>query len=67
VAARAHLWNWLRIVVEPAAAAPLAALMTGAWQPRSPGARIGLVLCGANTTLDLAPPTPPTPPTTETP
>jgi len=52
VAARLHLWNWLRIVVEPAAAAPLAAVMTGAWQPRSPGDRVGLVLCGANTTLD---------------
>lgn len=53
IAARLHLWNWLRIVVEPAAAAPLAALMTGAWRPRSAGDRVGLVLCGANTTLDL--------------
>jgi len=55
VAARLHLWNWLRIVVEPAAAAPLAALMTGAWRPRSTGDRVGLVLCGANTTLELTP------------
>ena len=54
-AARAHLWNWLRIVVEPAAATPLAALMSGAWSPRSSGDRIGIVLCGANTTLDLTP------------
>ena len=50
-AARAHLWDWLRIVVEPAAATPLAALMTGAWSPRHSGDRIGIVLCGANTTL----------------
>ena len=57
VAARHHLWNWLRVVVEPAAAAPLAALMTGAWRPRSPGDRVGVVLCGANTTLELTPTT----------
>ncbi len=55
IAARLHLWNWLRIVVEPAAATPLAALMTGAWTPRSSGDRIGIVLCGANTNLDLTP------------
>ena len=56
IAARSHLWNWLRILVEPAAAAPLAALMSGAWSPRTSGARIGIVLCGANTTLDLTRP-----------
>lgn len=55
IAARLHLWNWLRVVVEPAAATPVAALMTGAWAPRRPGDRIGVVLCGANTTLDLTP------------
>ena len=54
-AAREYLWNWLRIVVEPAAATPLAALMSGAWSPRSSGDRIGILLCGANTTLDLTP------------
>jgi threonine dehydratase len=53
-AAREHLWKWLRIVVEPAAAAPIAALMTGAWRPRRGQARVGIVLCGANTTLDLS-------------
>jgi threonine dehydratase len=58
LAARTQLWNWLRIVVEPAAATPLAALMSGAWTPRSPHDRIGIVLCGANTTLDLTPPPP---------
>jgi threonine dehydratase len=55
IAARLHLWNWLRIVVEPAAATPIAALMTGAWRPRRSGDRIGVVLCGANTTFDLTP------------
>lgn len=53
--AREHLWKWLRIVVEPAAAAPLAAIMTGAWRPPSGTDRVGIVLCGANTTLDLTP------------
>lgn len=55
IAARLHLWNWLRVVVEPAAAAPVAALMSGAWAPRHAGDRIGVVLCGANTNLDLTP------------
>ena len=54
VAARRQLWSWLRIVVEPAAAAPVAALITGAWRP-TPGSSVGIVLCGANTTLDLRP------------
>lgn len=53
--AREHLWTWLRIVVEPAAAAPVAALMTGAWRPSAHGDRVGVVLCGANTRLDLKP------------
>ena len=58
VAARRRLWEWLRIVVEPAAAAPVAALMSGAWRPRAAGDRIGIVLCGANTAVDLALPAP---------
>ncbi len=45
-----------RVVVEPGAAAPFAALMTGRWVPE-PGARIGVVLCGANVVNPtLAPP-----------
>lgn len=55
VEARRRLWDWLRIVVEPAAATPIAALLTGAWTPASAGARLGVVLCGANTTIDLEP------------
>ncbi len=66
-AARRHLWDWLRVVVEPAAATPIAALMSGAWIPPI-GGRIGIVLCGANTTLDLTPrPAPPEPVTRRTP
>ena len=51
LAARDLLWDWLRIVVEPATATPLAALIGGQWCPPSPASRVGVVLCGANTTL----------------
>lgn len=49
--AQAALWTELRLALEPSAAAPLAALMSGVWAPE-PGARVGLVLCGGN--VDLA-------------
>ena len=42
-----RLWEAARLVVEPAAAAPLAALRTGAYRP-APGERVGLLLCGGN-------------------
>ncbi len=49
-AAQVALWDRLRLVVEPSAAAPLAAIMAGGWRPRSTLAnRVGVVLCGANT------------------
>lgn len=49
-AARRLLWDRLRLVVEPSAAAPLAALLAGRWTPRSSlTRRLGVVLCGANT------------------
>lgn len=54
--AQARLWRLLRVVVEPGVAAPFAALMTGRWVPE-PGARIGVVLCGANVVNPTAPPT----------
>jgi threonine dehydratase len=50
-AAQLALWKQLRLVVEPAAALPLAALMTGAVTPRA-GERVLLVICGGN--VDLA-------------
>jgi threonine dehydratase len=49
--AQRALWREYRIAVEPGAALPLAALMSGAYRPR-PGERVCLVLCGAN--VDLA-------------
>lgn len=56
VEAQRLLWDRLRLVVEPAAAAPIAALIAGAWQPRITLSRhIGVVLCGANTDLPSFP------------
>lgn len=54
IAARKLLWDHRRLVVEHGAAAALAALLTGAYQPR-PAERIAVVLSGANTDpTDLA-------------
>jgi threonine dehydratase len=50
VAARRLLWDQYRLVAEAGAAAPFAALLSGAYQPR-PGERIAVVLSGANTDL----------------
>jgi threonine dehydratase len=58
LAAQAVLWDRLRIVVEPGGAAAFAALLEGAYRP-SAGERVGVLLCGANTTavhFDAAPP-----------
>src|SRR5450631_641157 len=53
VAAQRALWNTLRVVAEPGGAAALAALLSGAYRPAS-GERVGVLLCGANTTaVDL--------------
>ena len=43
------LWNVLRIVVEPGGAAACAAVLSRRYQPK-PGERVGVLLCGANTT-----------------
>lgn len=49
VRAQQLLWEHLRIVTEPGGAAALAALVSGAYRPRK-GERVGVVVCGANTT-----------------
>ena len=46
--AQSALWSTLRIVAEPGAAAPLAALLSRAYQPR-PRERVGVLISGANT------------------
>jgi threonine dehydratase len=48
VAARRRMWDEARMVVEHAAGAAVAALLTGAYRPE-PGERVAVVLCGANT------------------
>jgi threonine dehydratase len=48
-AAQRRLWDTLRIVAEPGAAAPFAALLSGRYEPRA-SERVGIVLSGGNTT-----------------
>lgn len=43
------LWQSLRIAAEPGGAAAFAALLSGRYQPR-PGERVGVLVCGGNTT-----------------
>ena len=49
--AQAMLWRDYRLAIEPGGAAPVAALISGAYRPRR-GERVGVLLCGAN--VDLA-------------
>jgi threonine dehydratase len=51
VAAQQRLWDVMRIVTEPGGAAAFAALLSGRYRP-SVGERVGIVLCGGNTTLE---------------
>jgi len=48
-AAQAALWNVLRVVAEPGGAAALAAVISGRYPARR-GERVGVLVCGANTT-----------------
>lgn len=48
--AQRRLWREFRIASEPGGAAALAALLSGAYQPKS-GERVGVLLCGANVDL----------------
>jgi threonine dehydratase len=47
--AQGLLWDRLRVVAEPGGAAALAALLSGRYVP-GPDERVGVLLCGANTT-----------------
>lgn len=52
--AQQALWRALRIVAEPGGAAALAALLSGRYKPQ-PGERVGVLVCGGNTTaVDFA-------------
>ena len=50
--ARNLLWDRFRLVTEPSAAVPIAALASGAYRP-DPGAHVGVIVCGANTALSF--------------
>ena len=47
VAAQRTLWDRMRLIAEPGGATALSALLSGAWTP-PPGARVGVLICGAN-------------------
>jgi threonine dehydratase len=47
--AQAALWSRLRLVAEPGAAAPFAALLSGKYRP-APDERVAVLISGANTT-----------------
>jgi threonine dehydratase len=47
--AQEALWRVLRVVAEPGGAAAFAALLSGRFQPK-PGERVGVLICGGNTT-----------------
>jgi threonine dehydratase len=47
--AQAVLWKGLRVASEPGGAAAFAALLSGGYKPE-PGERVGVVVCGGNTT-----------------
>lgn len=58
LAARRQVWDRFRLVLEPGAAVPVAALLTGAYRPAE-DEEVAVVLCGANTDpSDLALPRP---------
>ena len=54
LAARDLLWRRLRQLTEPAGAAALAALVSGAYRPE-PGERVAVLVCGANPAPDPLP------------
>jgi threonine dehydratase len=49
--AQRKLWREMQLVTEPGGAAAFAALLSGAYKPEK-GERVGVIVCGANTTLD---------------
>ncbi len=50
--AQRHLWREMQLVTEPGGATALAALLSGAYRPEK-DERVGVVVCGANTSMDV--------------
>jgi threonine dehydratase len=53
VQAMRHVWERMKIIIEPSAAVPLAAILEGEWGQA--GKRIGVILSGGNVNLDQLP------------
>ena len=53
VAAMRHVWERMKLVVEPSAAVPLAAVLRE--RERFAGRRVGVILSGGNVDLDSLP------------
>jgi threonine dehydratase len=51
-AAQRFLWNQAQIITEPGGAAAFAGLLSGAYKPER-GERVGVIVCGANTPLEV--------------
>jgi threonine dehydratase len=54
IEAQRTLWQKLRVIAEPGGATALAALLSGAYQPKA-GERVGVVICGGNAELGSFP------------
>lgn len=50
--AQRKLWREMQLVTEPGGAAAFAALLSGAYRPEK-DERVGVVVCGANTSMDV--------------
>ncbi len=53
IEAMRHVWERMKILIEPSSAVPLAAVFEGDWNQR--GKRIGIILSGGNVNLDELP------------
>jgi threonine dehydratase len=53
VAAMRHIWERMKILIEPSAAVPFAAVLEGGFEAK--GKRIGIILSGGNLDLDSLP------------
>ncbi len=51
-AAQRQFWRSMQLVTEPGGAAAFAALLSGAYRPEK-DERVGVVVCGANTSMDV--------------
>ena len=60
VEAQKKLWQTVRVMAEPGGAAAFAGLLSGRYKTK-PGERVGVIVCGGNTTNPVNPVNPPNP------